>query len=197
MEGRNNTRQESQMPPIPLPLRFSDWSSLGSPHARSIPHSAPDRDVEQNVNIPNQLNVKTGTVPREETITATPQEEVIISPQISQQSEEHNVQMIEMEPNPLNTEERTQRAYIGTDRESSIPNIPPSGNVTPPNGLGESTPIPNVSTGLEDNLETLRDTHLKAQRQSMQEIPVVPPVDRLTSIPSRDRRIISENMRIG
>ena len=31
VEGRNDTRQESQIPPDPLPSRFSDWSSLGSP----------------------------------------------------------------------------------------------------------------------------------------------------------------------
>ena len=32
------------------------------------------------------------------------------------QSEKQNVQMIEMEPNPLNIEVRTQRDGIGTDR---------------------------------------------------------------------------------
>ena len=53
VEERNDTQQDSQLPPIPLPLRFSDWSSLGSPRTRIIPHSAPDREVEQNVNIPN------------------------------------------------------------------------------------------------------------------------------------------------
>ena len=196
MEGRNNTRQESQMPPTPLPSRFSDWSSLGSPHARYS-----NREMEKNVNVPNQLNVQSGTVPREETIRATSQEEIIVSPQINQELEEPNVQMIEMEPNPFNIEVRTQRADIGTDRESSIPNIPPnippSGNVIPPNGLGESMPIPNVSIGLENNLETLRDTHVKSPGQGIQEIPVVPPVDRLTSISHRDRRIISENVRMG
>ena len=49
-------------------LIFSDWSSLGSPLARTLPHGVSDREVEQNVNIPNQLNVQSGTVPREETI---------------------------------------------------------------------------------------------------------------------------------
>ena len=95
------------MPPALLPLRFSDWSSLGSPHARTSPHSISNREIEQNVNIPNQLNVQSGTVPREETISTNSQEEVIVLPQISQQSEEQNVQMIEMEPNPLNIEVRT------------------------------------------------------------------------------------------
>ena len=137
------------MPPAPLPLRFSDWSSLGSPHARTSPYSVSNREVEQNVNIPNQLNVQSGTVPREENIRANSQEEVIVPPQISQQSEEQNVQMIEMEPNPLNIEVRTQRDGIGTDRESNVPITQPSGNVIPPTGLGEPMPIPNVSTGSE------------------------------------------------
>ena len=43
VEERNDERQESQMPPDPLPLRFSDWSSLGSPCTRTIPHSTLDR----------------------------------------------------------------------------------------------------------------------------------------------------------
>ena len=59
-------------------------------------------------------------MPREETTRANSQEEVIVPPQISQQSEEQNTQMTEMEPNPLNREVRTQRDGIGTDRESNV-----------------------------------------------------------------------------
>ena len=105
--------------------------------------------------------------------------------------------MIEMEPNPLNIEVKTQRDGIGTDRESNVPIIQPSKNVIQPTGLGEPMPIPNVSTGSENNFETLRDSHLRSQEQGLPEILVIPPMDRLTSIPSRDRRIISENIRIG
>ena len=54
--------------------------------------------------------------------------------------------MIAMEPNPLNIEVRTQRDGIGMDRESNVPITQPSGNVIPPTGLGEPTPIQNVST---------------------------------------------------
>ena len=194
--GRNDKRQESQLTPATLPLRFFDWSSLGSPHARTSPHSISNREVEQNVNIPNQLNVQSGTVPKK-LLRANSQEEVIVSPQISQHSEEQNVQMIEREPNPLNIEVRTQRDGIGSDRESNVPITQPSGNVIPPTGLGEPIPIPNVSTGSENNIETLRDSHLRSQEPGLQEILVIPPVDRLTSLSSRDRRIISENIRIG
>ena len=124
------------MHPAPLPSRFSDWSSLGSPHTRTSPHSISNREMEQNVNIPNQFNVQSGTAPREETIRANSQKEVIVPPQISQQSEEQNVQMMEMEPNPLTIEARNQRDGIGTNRESNVPIMQPSGNVIPPTGLG-------------------------------------------------------------
>ena len=121
MEGRNDIRQESQVPPAPLPLRFSDWSSLGSPHARTSPHSISNREMEQSVNQPNQLNVQSGIVPNREGATrAHSQEEVAILPRICQQSEEQNAQMIEMEPNPLNIEVRTQRDGVITDRESNV-----------------------------------------------------------------------------
>ena len=69
-------------------------------------HSATDRKVEQNVHIPNQLNVQSGTMPRHKTSRTTSPEEVIIPPPSSQQVEEQCVHAIEMEPNPLNIEAR-------------------------------------------------------------------------------------------
>ena len=121
VEERYDARQESQMPPDPLPSRFSDWSSLGSPHTRTILHSAPDREEEQNGNIPNQLNVESGTVPRHEIIRTNSPEEVIVPPPSSQQVEEQNVQVIEVEPSLLNIEVRMQRDDMGTDRGNNIP----------------------------------------------------------------------------
>ena len=46
------------MPSDPLPSRFSDWSILGSACTRTTPHSVSNREMEQNVNISNQLNVQ-------------------------------------------------------------------------------------------------------------------------------------------
>ena len=163
MDGRYETRQESQEPPAPSPLRFTDWSSLGSPHARTSPHGISNGEMEQNVSQPNQLIVQSGTAPREETTRANSQEEVIVPPQISQQSEEQNAQMIEMEPNPLNIDVRTQRDGIGTDRESNVQITQPSGNVIPSIGLGESTPILNANTESENNSDTLRGSHVRTQ----------------------------------
>ena len=154
MEGRNDTRQESQVPPAPLPLRFSDWSSLGSPHARTSPHSISNREMEQNVNLPNQLNVQSATAPREEATRAHSQEEIIIPLRVGQLAEEQNAQVRVMEPNLLNIDVRTQRDGIGTDRESNVQITRPPVNVIPPTGLGEPAPILNVSTGSENNFET-------------------------------------------
>ena len=195
VEERNDTRQESQLPPTPLLSRFSDWSSLGSHRGRTIPHSAPDREVEQNVNIPNQLNVQSGTVPRHETIGTNSPEEVIIPPPSNQQVEEQSVHAIEMEPNPLNIEVRMQRDEMGTDRENDVPIIQASGNVIPPIGVGELTPSLNVFPESENNSDTSRGSHVRSQEIDLREILGIPPVERLTS--SRDRRIISENISIG
>ena len=68
---------------------------MGSPCTRTIPHSATDREVEQNVHIPNQLNVQSGTVPQHES------SRTISPPPSNQQVEEQGVHAIEMEPNPL------------------------------------------------------------------------------------------------
>ena len=195
VEGRSDTRQGYQLPPDPLPSRFSDWSSLGSPCTRTSPHSVPDREMEQNVNIPNQLNVQSGTAPRQETIRASSPEEVIVPFQIDQQVEEQHVPVIAMEPNLLNIEVRTQRNGIGTDRESNVPITQASGNVTPPIGVGGLTPSPNVNTESENNSDTSRGSHVGTQEIGLQEIPVIPALERLTS--SRDRRMISENVRKG
>ena len=53
-----------EMPPEPEPSRFSDWSSLASPPARTSPHGALDVQAEQSNNAQNQnqLNVSTARI---------------------------------------------------------------------------------------------------------------------------------------
>ena len=92
MEGRNDTRQEPQgIPPAPSPSegRFTDWSSLGSPHARTSPHGTPNREIEQSANQLDQQATQSGSAPtREEATRDHSQEEVIIPPRICQQPDE-------------------------------------------------------------------------------------------------------------
>ena len=66
MEGRNDTRQEPQgiLPALsPSEGRFTDWSSLGSPHVRTSPHGAPNREIEQSANQPDQWATQSGSAP--------------------------------------------------------------------------------------------------------------------------------------
>ena len=78
-------------PLILLPSRFSDWSSLGSPHTRTSSHSASDTRVEQNENIQNQLSVPSVVATRPERVRNSSPEEVDISPQMDQQREDQSV----------------------------------------------------------------------------------------------------------
>ena len=194
MEGRNDIRQEFQMPPDPLPSRFSDWSSLGSPHTRTSPHSAPDLGVEQNGNIQNQLGVQSEVAPRQVTARTRSPEEVNISPQTDQQVEDQSVPVIGVEPNPLNIEVRTQRDDIGSNGENNVPTTQASGSVMPPLNVGELIPSLKVHQESGNTSDTSRGSHVRTQDIHVQEISSIPPVERLTS--SRDRRTVSENISI-
>ena len=81
VEGRSDIGHDSQMPPDPAPSRFSDWSSLGSPRARTSPHSSLDIRVEENENIQNQLSGSSAVVTRPERVRISSPEEADISPQ--------------------------------------------------------------------------------------------------------------------
>ena len=150
MEGRNDIRQEPQgIPPAPSPSRFTDWSSLGSPHARTSPHGASNREIEPGASQPDQWTTQSGSVPnREEAVRDHSQEEVIIPPRISQQSEEQSAKRIEMEPNPLNIEVRTQDEGIRTVRESNVQVTQLPVNVIPITGLSEQIQVPSVNTSI-------------------------------------------------
>ena len=197
---RNNTQQESQLPPTPLPSRFSDWSSLGSFCTRTTPHGvldrgAPDREVEQNVNMPDQLNVQSGTVPRQEIVRTNSLEEVIIPPPSTHQVKEQSVHVIDMEPNPLSIEVGMQREGVETGRKQNVPIIQTSKSVIPPIGVDELRPSLNVPPVTEDMYNTSRDSPVRDEEIYLRNTLNILPVERITS--SRERRIISENMSIG
>ena len=163
MEGRNNIRQESQMPPDPLPSRFLDWSSLGSPHTRTSPHSALDIGVEQNGNIQNQLSVQAEVVPRQETVRTGSPEEVNISPQTDQPVEDQSVPVIKVEPNTLNIEFRMQRDDIDSNGENNVPSTQASGSVMPLLNLDELIPSLNVHQESGNISGTSRGSHVRTQ----------------------------------
>ena len=145
MEGRSDIRQDSQMPPDPLPSRFSDWSSLGSPHTRTSPPSAPDIRMEQNENIQDPLNVPSAVITRQEGVSTSSPEEVHTSPQTEQQREEPNIPTIEVVLAPLNIEVGTQRNDVVSDEENEdVQPVSVSGSVRPPLDVDELVSDPNI-----------------------------------------------------
>ena len=202
MEGRNDTRQEPQgIPPAPSPSegRFTDWSSLGSPHVRTSPHGTPNREIEQSANQPDQWATQSGSVPtREEAARDHSQEEVIIPPRICQQPDEQSAQMIDMGTNILNIEARSQRDGIRTALESNVQATRPLVDVILPTGMNKQIQFPNINLSISGyDSETLRGSHARPQEPGMQENSAIPQLDGPSTIPSRNQGGMSENIRIG
>ena len=101
------------MPPEPEPSRFLDWSSVGSPPARTSPHSAPDVQTEQHDSTQNQLNVET----RLERIDVGNTEGVNIAPQTELMRENQN---IPARPSSLNIDTRPQRNNLESNEDNVI-----------------------------------------------------------------------------
>ena len=190
-EGRNDMRPEPQgLPPTPSPSegRFTDWRSLGSLHARTSPHDTPNRGVEPSANQPDQQATQSGSVPtREEVARDHSQEEVIIPPRICQQPDEQSAQMIDMGTNTLNIEARSQRDGIRTALEINVQATQPPVDVMQPTGMNEQKPFPCLNMSVSEyEFETLRGSHTRPQEPGMQENLVIPQLDGLPSIPSRN-----------
>ena len=151
------------MPSDPLPSRFSDWSSLGSPHTRASPHSALDIGVEQNGNIQNHLSVQSEVVPRQETVRTGSPEEVNISPQTDQQVEDQSVPAVGIEPTPIKIEARMQRDDIESNEENNIPTTQTSEGMMPSLNVGELIPSPNVHPEAGNTSDTSRGSHIRTQ----------------------------------
>ena len=136
---------------------------------RALPHDAPNREIGPGTSQPDQWTTQSGSASNtEEAARDRSQEEVIISPRISQQSEEQSAQSIEMEPNPLNIEVRTQDEGIRTVRESDVQVTQLPANVMPLTGLSEQIQVPSVNTSISENdSETLRGSHVRSQELGM------------------------------
>ena len=186
MEGRSNIRHDTKMPPDPAPSRFSDWSSLGSPQARTSPHSAPDIRVEQNENIQNQLSVPSTVVTRPERVGTGSPEEVDISPQMDQQREDQSVPTV-VEPAPLDIEVRMQRNDVESNEESenniSSPQV--SRSVRPSLNVDDLMLSRNVHQESGNISDPSRGIHVRTQNINIREISSIPPVERVISNSNR------------
>ena len=181
------------MPPEPEPSRFSDWSSLGSPPARTSPPSAPDVQAEQIDNVQNQLNVPTAGETRPERVETSNSERVNISPQTEQLRENQD---IPARPAPLNIGIRTQRNDLESNEENAN-NIPPSQIRSARMSLhaDDVLLIRNVPRESSTHDDLSRDSQIRTQDINIGGISSIHPVDR--SIPSSVRQIVLDNRGSG
>ena len=76
-----------ELPPEPEPSRFTDWSSIASPPARTSPHGVPDVQPTQ-----NQLNVPAAIGTRQERDEVGISEGVALVPQMDVLREDQGIQ---------------------------------------------------------------------------------------------------------
>ena len=95
--------------------------------------------------------------------------------------------MIDMGTNTSNIEARSQRDGIRTALESNVQVTQPSVDVIKPTGMNKQIPFPcmNMSASEYDS-ETLQGSHTRPQEPGMRENSVIPQLDGLPSIPSRN-----------
>ena len=87
---------------------FTDWSSLDSLEARTLPRNVSLREVEQNINQPDNQTIQPGTEPAQiEAIGDVPCDNMS-SLSTCQQLDEVSVRQIEIETNISDREVRTQ-----------------------------------------------------------------------------------------
>ena len=182
------------MPPDPLPSRFSDWSSLGSPCTRTSPLSSPDVRTEQQENIPDLTNVPSAVGTRQERNRTSSQEEAPVAPQIDQQREEQNVSAIEVAPELLRIEVEMQGYDVDTNRENEDNVLPVSvsASVRSPLNVDELIADPNVQQEARYGSAASRGSQVRTQDANMRVVPNAISLERLTL--RRGRTVVSENM---
>ena len=139
-------RQEScRAPPTPPPSEdrlFSDWSSLDSPRVRTSPRNISLREVEQNINQPDNQTTQPGSEPAQIEAIGDVTGDNMSSLSTRQQLEEIGVKQIEIETNISDREVRTQldgirNINVDADTQTSHPLI----DVTLPTDVSEQRSI--------------------------------------------------------
>ena len=183
-EGRRDIRLE--IPPEPEPSRFSDWSSLASPPARTSPHDAPGVQTEPSENAQNQLNVSTTGETRQERIEVSNTEGVVIAPQTDQLRDNQNI------PTRPTLSPRTQRSNLESNEEN-VDIIPPTPMQSARSSLHADDVVltRNVPCGSSTNDDLSRSSPRRSHDINIEGISSIHPVD--SSITSGIRHIVLDN----
>ena len=178
------------MPPEPEPSRFFDWSSLGSPPARTSPHSAPDVRPAQSDNIQNQLNVPATSETRQEIDEVGNSEGVAIASQMDLIREHQD---IPARPALLNIGTRTQSNDLES-HEENVDIIPPGPIRSARSSLhADDVVLTNVLRGTSVNVELSRSSQVRSH--DIEGVSSICPVDK--NVISGIRQIVLDDRGSG
>ena len=106
----DTVRQEShRAPPTPPPSEdrlFTDWSSLDSPRARTSPENDAVREMEQDINQPDNQTTQPGSEPVQIEAMGNALHDNVSSPSTHQQLDKVGVRLIDMGTNTSDIEVR-------------------------------------------------------------------------------------------
>ena len=139
---RQESHRTSPTPPPSEDRLFTDWSSLDSPHARTSPQNASVREIEQNINQPNNQTSQPGSEPAQIEAMGNALCDNVSSSSTHQQLYKVGVRMMDIGTNMSDIEVRPQRGgirIINTDDDTQASH--PLVNVILPTGMSEQMPM--------------------------------------------------------
>ena len=162
---------------------FTDWSSLDSPQARTSPQNASVRDIEQDINQPDNQTIQPGSEPAQIEAMGNALHDNVTSPSTHQQFDQVGVRLIDMGTNTSDIEVRPQRdgaRVIDSDDDDAQVSCPHV-NVILPSGMNEQMPMPHINLSISRyDPESLRGSHTRTHDMGIQE--TIPQLDGPVSV---------------
>ena len=163
-------------PPTPPPSEnrlFTNWSSLDSPRARTSPQNASVREIEQDINQPDNQTSQPGSEPAQIEAMGNALHDDVTSPSTCQQLDQVGARLIDMGTNTSDIEMRPQRdgaRVIDSDDDNAQVSCPHV-NVILPTGTNEQVHMPHINLSISRyGPELLRGSHTRTHDTGMQEI---------------------------
>ena len=193
----NTVGQESQRAPPASPCSedrlFTDWSSLDSPQARTLPRNASVREIEQDRNQLDNQTIQPGSEPAQIEVLGNAPSDNVTSSSTRQQLDQVGTRVIDIGTNTSDIEVRPQRdgtRIIDLDNDDvqvSYPHV----KVVPPTGTDEQIPVSHISPSTSRyDPEVTRSSHASTHDTRVRE--TIPQLDGPVSVQPilRGRRLL-------
>ena len=144
---------------------FTDWSSLDSPQARTSPQNTSVRDIEQDINQPDNQTIQPGSEPAQIEAMGNALHDNVTSPSTHRQLDQVGVRLIDMGTNTSDIEVRSQRdgARVIDSDDDDVQVSCPHVDVILPSGMNEQMSMPHINLSISRyDPELLRGSHTRS-----------------------------------